>query len=209
MKYLLFIFVILILADRNVHPINVTSDYASAKYLQSEITAEVIMFESIPGYPNYQFNMETLEVKSLERKIKMWHGGYRTHYERILIPHNYMGYYQIALHNEEGGKTLRRHQISWIVKYGELPPKPLQIDHIDANKINDHWSNLQILTNRQNCSKHHQQRGTKYPRGVSWLKDNKKYMAKIYKNNKQVYIGSFDTISEASTAYQNALRNLE
>jgi len=161
------------------------------------------MFKAIPNFPNYQFNPETLEVKSLKRKAYCGLGRYNTVKEKILkLCKNHKGYYQYILYNDKGGKRFSRSQISWLVRYGSLPQKPLQIDHIDANKTNDYWWNLQALTNRENCSKRYWQNGTKYPTGVYLHKTSQKYMARIQINGQEIYLGLHKTVVAASNAYQ-------
>ena len=118
------------------------------------------------------------------------------------------GYYQFSLW-DNGNRTLfGRYQISWLVEYGSLPPKPLQIDHIDGDKTNDHIKNLQALTSRENCSKAHQQNGKTLPAGVSYKKRNKKYVAQIWIDNKKKHLGLFTTVELASASYQKALESL-
>jgi hypothetical protein len=41
------------------------------------------------------------------------------------------------------------------------------------------------------------------PTGVTYLKENKKYMSKINLNGKQIYLGSFSSIDEAHKARLN------
>lgn len=164
-----------------------------------------IMWLSIPNYPNYQFNPETLEVKSLERDTKSGAGNYAKQ-ERILKPsRNRQGYLQFGLCNGSGAKTLKRSQISWLVKHGELPPRPLQIDHINADKNCDYIWNLQVLTNRQNISKGWQQNGTKYPTGISWDRERKKFFVCIGMGGKTKFLGRFVCAKEASEAYKNEI----
>ena len=202
------IFVVLILADRLIAE-NATSDCASAKSLISEITTEVIMFIPIPNFPNYQFNNETLEVKSLGRNVANRWGGWYKKEEQVLKPIlNWQGYYYLSLCNENGTRTFRRSQICWLANKGELPSRGYTVDHIDADKANDRFGNLQKLTHRANCSKGCQENGTEYPTGVCWHKQREKYQAQITIGDKNVYLGLFVTVDEASNAYQKALAGL-
>ncbi len=162
------------------------------------------MFIKIPDYPNYQFNPETLEVRSLNKGMRLGTGNYARP-GRILKPLGVRGDYVFSLYNENGQKTFRRSQISWLVHYGNLPEKPLQIDHIDADKSNDCWENLQILNPRQNTSKGYQDNGTKYPTGVSWYKKTGKFRAAITIDGKIKHLCYLDSLAVASLAYQKAL----
>ncbi len=166
------------------------------------------MFQSIPGFPNYEFCVETLQVKSLGRKVKN-KKGYRAVKETILKPTltNY-GYFQFGLCKDSKKHSLNRSYISWLVNTGSLPPKHLQIDHIDAVKTNDKFENLQLLTPRQNTTKGHQQNGRKLLTGVYQHKKNKNYYSRIWINSEDKYLGSFTTVEAASVAYQKALESL-
>jgi hypothetical protein len=87
----------------------------------------------------------------------------------------------------------------------------LTVDHIDGNKINNNISNLQLLSLRENASKHQKEKGTKskymgvYPykgkRGTTWL-------AKIYYNGKMRHLGTYPTEKMASLAYQYKLEQI-
>jgi len=167
------------------------------------------MFQSIPGFPDYEFCTETLQVKSLGRKVKNGE-HYMVVKEKILKPTlSKGGYVHFGLYKDGKLYHFKRSQISWLVNTGSLPSKPLQIDHKDAVKINDKFSNLQLLTLRQNCSKAHQQNGTKYPTGVYWNRKKKKYQAQININGKTKYLGCLTTVEAASATYQKALGGLE
>ena len=78
------------------------------------------------------------------------------------------------------------------------------VDHIDNNPLNDYLYNLQLLTHRENISKN-----AKNKVGYTGVqKARKKYTSKIYINNKQIYLGTFETAEEASQAYQKELKKI-
>jgi hypothetical protein len=83
----------------------------------------------------------------------------------------------------------------------------LVIDHIDSNKLNNHIDNLRVVTQRENISKEKSIKSG-LPTGVYFRKDIKKYITQIQINNKRINLGSFNTIEEASNAYQNKLKTL-
>ncbi|MHA2099654.1 MAG: HNH endonuclease [Candidatus Kariarchaeaceae archaeon] len=160
------------------------------------------MWKDIPNYPNYQFNIDTLEVKSLARITSNQYNGK----ERILKSHFNNGYYLYVLYNEEGQRTLKRSQICWLVYNGNLPPKGIVIDHINENRQEDHIWNLQELTNRENTSKGWiNKKRSNYPIGVTLHRKTNTYRSRIKRNNKEICLGYFKTIKEASDVYQNAL----
>ena len=74
-----------------------------------------------------------------------------------------------------------------------------QIDHIDRDRLNNHITNLRVVTNAEN------QQNTK-AKGYGYHKANKKWIAYIRLNDKQEYLGSFDTEEEAKQARAEAVR---
>jgi hypothetical protein len=81
-----------------------------------------------------------------------------------------------------------------------------EIDHIDCNKINNHYTNLRWTTSRQNIRNILKRDGalSKYL-GVSYDKQNQKWKAQIRINKKQKHIGNFDTEEEAYQAFRDAV----
>jgi tetratricopeptide (TPR) repeat protein len=85
------------------------------------------------------------------------------------------------------------------------------VDHIDSNPRNNHVDNLRLITHRENCSREKTLKSG-LPTGV-WLNSNrklpkKKYRASIVVRRKALCLGSYQTIDEASKAYQDALNSL-
>ena len=64
------------------------------------------------------------------------------------------GYFQVRLWNEFGDKLYYVHRLVWETFEGDIP-KNKQIDHIDGDTSNNHISNLQLVTIRQNTKKYH------------------------------------------------------
>jgi hypothetical protein len=75
------------------------------------------------------------------------------------------------------------------------------VNHIDGNKLNNCIKNLEWVNQRENNCYQHINRGM--PTGVTYLKENKKYMAKINLNGKQIYLGSFVSLEDAHKARLN------
>ena len=81
-----------------------------------------------------------------------------------------------------------------------------QVDHIDNNKINNHPSNLRIVSNRTNCQNKLIHKEGKVC-GVR--KVGKKYNAYISIQGKRVDLGVFDTEEEAKEAYLKAVEGMQ
>lgn len=75
------------------------------------------------------------------------------------------------------------------------------VDHIDNNKLNNHLSNLQVITQTKNIDKDRFRRNlSSKVRGISYYNKLKKWVAQTYIKNKRIYIGSFDTENSAIEA---------
>lgn len=89
------------------------------------------------------------------------------------------------------------------------PTKEQLIDHKDLNKANNRKYNLRIANKQTNginrpCNKNNKL-GVK---GVSLNSDNKTYSARIVYNNKEYYLGSFETLEKAKQVRLEAEKEL-
>jgi hypothetical protein len=82
------------------------------------------------------------------------------------------------------------------------------VDHINNIQTDNRLVNLQLISNRENSSKD-KKGGTSKFVGVSYLKRDKKWRARIRINDKQIFLGSFKSEKEASKYYKNALTCVE
>ncbi len=91
--------------------------------------------------------------------------------------------------------NLAVHRVAWKMVTGKDPVDT--INHINRDPFDNRWVNLREATRSQQCwnssqpSKH--MKGAK-PQGKKWI-------ARIRRNGKEIYIGSFDTEMEAHLAY--------
>lgn len=87
------------------------------------------------------------------------------------------------------------------------PPPDLDVDHRDANGLNNLRSNLRIATptqNSWNTGKHKNNKSGH--KGVSW--DRGKWRVRIKVGDKYLHLGRFSDLQEAASAYQEtALRH--
>ncbi|MFA7100704.1 MAG: HNH endonuclease [Bacilli bacterium] len=86
-------------------------------------------------------------------------------------------------------------------------PKGLEIDHKDLNPLNNQKSNLRICTGSQNCMNRLPRKNTssKY-KGVSWMKRNKKWIAYVCINRITIYLGIYNSESNAAKVYDKAAK---
>jgi hypothetical protein len=111
------------------------------------------------------------------------------------------GYWKISIDK----KPYAAHRLAWFYVYGYFPD--LSIDHINGIKTDNKISNLRLVThseNLQNIYAPRKNNKTSKTLGVSWFKRDKKWQAEIQVNKKRIYLGRYDSLSEAEDAYLNA-----
>jgi hypothetical protein len=168
------------------------------------------IWKDIPNYEGLYQVSNFGNVKSLERYVKGKVEN-RLQKENILSKRlvGNLGnqYYAVTLCNNKDRKQIK---VSVLVAMAFLNHTPnkydgLLIDHIDGNKLNNHLSNLQLVTNRKNSSKDRKNKTSKFT-GVSWHKQSNKWLAQVRRNNKVEYLGVFEKEEEAAIAYLNSLQ---
>lgn len=80
------------------------------------------------------------------------------------------------------------------------------VDHIDGDRLNNKIDNLRQCTNAENIRNQGKHKGKTLPKGVAAHQG--KYIAQITKNYKSHYLGVFDTVPEAVSAYNAAAKNM-
>jgi hypothetical protein len=85
-------------------------------------------------------------------------------------------------------------------------PESHLIDHIDGNTLNNHIENLRLVTNKENQRNRTviNKNNTSGCTGVTWDKNKRKWLAQISVNNKNKYLGRYETKEEAASAYNEA-----
>lgn len=166
------------------------------------------LWKPVPGYEGIYEVSNLGSIKSLERKV-MFKCGKRfyTQNESIKKPTlDENGYLYVNLYRDSKKKSFKLHQI---VAMAFLDHKPsgvnVVVDHIDNNRLNNHLSNLQVITQRENSTK---DKG-KVCTGAYKYTNYDGYFSSIRINGKSVYLGSFKTEYEAAKAYQNKLKEIE
>lgn len=79
-------------------------------------------------------------------------------------------------------------------------PKEFVVDHINHDGLDNRRCNLRVITfaqnlqNRRGAQPNNRSSGV---RGVTWHKQRKKWQAQARLNNKEIYLGMYETIEEA------------
>ncbi len=97
----------------------------------------------------------------------------------------------------------RAHRLAWLYMTGEWPL--LQIDHIDRDRSNNRWINLREASQQQNSANMSRPNATGR-KGVRASANGERWIAMISVNYQSLYLGTFDTIDQASAAYAAAAR---
>lgn len=87
------------------------------------------------------------------------------------------------------------------------PPKNLQVDHINGNRLDNRRINLRVCTNRQNSANQQTPKhNTSGFKGVTWHKINKNWNAGIKILGKRIHLGVFQDKKSAARAYNKAAK---
>ena len=150
--------------------------------------------------------MEWCWIQDYENIYKIYKNGdiekyYKNGNTLILKPtkHKKTGYLIVNLFKKGKRKLFSIHRLIGIHFIPNPENKP-NIDHIDGDKLNNSISNLRWVSHQEN-NLNTKNRG-KYKRGVSFIKDVKKFRAQIQINGKRIYLGEYETEDEAAESYR-------
>jgi hypothetical protein len=142
----------------------------------------------------------SLEHFKNEQGCKAWHTRFSG--REVGCLNNTTGYLMVGLQ----GSMYRVHRIIAVLE-GLLTSlnDNLQIDHIDGGRANNKLPNLRSVTNQVNLKNQKMNKNNSTGvTGVCWCKREGKYFARGYRTVdgkiKQIYLGYFTDLSEASKA---------
>ena len=116
------------------------------------------------------------------------------------------GYLNVGVYFDKKQRCMYVHRLIYETFNGSVP-NGYELDHVDGNRTNNSIDNLEVVTRRENVNRAYKRNGVKknLPTGVFVSGDGKKrkkpYFSTISINGKPKYLGSFETIKEAETAY--------
>lgn len=124
---------------------------------------------------------------------------------------NFRGYYSVELYHKNNPKESNSKEIHRFVAEHFLDSwnPNLNVDHIDMNKLNNHYLNLRMCTKSQNAMNRTKQIDNKSGfKGVYWNTQKNKWIAQCKKDGKQHYLGSYDNKLDAARAYMEGAKKL-
>tara|TARA_R110001632_G_scaffold23431_1_gene66338 strand:+ start:51 stop:596 length:546 start_codon:yes stop_codon:yes gene_type:complete len=122
---------------------------------------------------------------------------------------NSRGYLRVTTCVNNKNKFIQTHHVVWFFEYGEWPTQCM--DHVDGVKTNNHYTNLRLVTNRENLQAYRKSIKSSSPyQGVTKNKRSGKFSTRIRagEGSKQHYLGYFACELEAARAYDRALVGL-
>ena len=155
-------------------------------------------FREIKGYE------EDYQVSNLGRVLSLKHGK-----ERILKQSfTGIGYLKVGLHKNGKSSPKKVHQLVAIAFLGHIPDgHNICVDHVDNDKLNNNVTNLQLITNRENCSKDSRKNIGKY-KGVTYSKRDNSWWGRVTYQGKSYGTTTVKTELEAYELYKELLNKL-
>lgn len=153
-------------------------------YIELELFERKIRF-----YDENHIEMEFREKKDNWRPVKIGlkmknrDDGYKT-----ITVGKYGFHYNVTVHR----LVFYAHNPSWDFYNASTDNS---IDHIDGNKQNNSITNLQCISNQENCF------NRRKAKGYYWSKRKKKWHSQIHVNGKNINLGYFDNEEDAHNCY--------
>ena len=106
----------------------------------------------------------------------------------------------VGCHTKKDGKKSNILMHRMIMK----PPKGVEIDHIDGNRLNNQKSNLRFATSSQNKINRGARKDNKSGyKGVSWHKQRNCWAVRLMINGKYQHLGLFQDKHKAAQVYND------
>lgn len=113
---------------------------------------------------------------------------------------SYTGGYVVRLTYAPGKPRVKIFMHREILK----PPPGMMGDHRFGNRLDNRRENLRVCTSAENSRNRRTSNGRALPKGVCWPARDRRFRAKITVDGRDIYLGSFLTVTEAEAAYNAA-----
>lgn len=167
------------------------------------------VFKDIPNYYGLYQISNLGNVKSLSKLIIRKDSNYYTKEKILKHKIDGSGYLFVCLCVNQDRKYLKIHQLVSIVFLNHKPDgtQKIVVDHINNIKTDNRLINLQLISQRENSSKNHKNKTSKYT-GVSLVKNNK-YRASITYKGKTINLGEYKCETLAFIKYIKFINNIK
>ena len=151
--------------------------------------------EELKGYLKYDINTGLfISLVSTQNKIKV--GSVAGCHSRVGREKPYV---IIGINK----KLYFAHRLAWLYVHEEWPE--VEIDHIDGDTLNNKLENLRAVDRSGNMRNRRISSNNKSGvTGVFWSNKDSRWIATIKSNQKNIYLGCFKNIQEASDCRKNA-----
>jgi hypothetical protein len=95
----------------------------------------------------------------------------------------------------------------WLHRLILDPPKGMEIDHVNGNKLDNRRLNIRVCTHQQNLrNRALPKTNTSGFKGVRWHKRDQLWYAQTHIGNKYVHFGSYKNLKDAVNAYDEGVK---
>ena len=108
---------------------------------------------------------------------------------------------RVAAHRKDGGNIFLHRLIN-------NTPNGMDTDHINRNTFDNRRSNLRTATHTENMRNRIKRSGSSKYKGVTWVKQREKWMARIKHGDREKSLGHYATEEEAAHVYDKAAKEL-
>lgn len=208
-----------LITESGLYSLIIRSNKPEAKVFKKWITSEVLPsirkqysieeWVDITGYEGFYQVSNLGRVKTLSRTIVNKFNSYKSKEKLKKLTISSDGRYsQVTLCKEKKVKTFQIHKLVAIAFLNHKPNGHfIVIDHINNVQTDNRVENLQIISQRENCSKDKSGYSSMYT-GVYYDKSAKSYISRIRVGGEKKYLGCFRTEIEAHLAYQRELQKI-
>lgn len=159
-----------------------------------------ILLEYEPETGRFFWRYRPVEMFKRERVFKWWN---RVYAGQVAGGIDRQGYRKVTIN----GKYVALHRLAWAFMFGRWPDG--EIDHINGDKSDNRIANLHDVGRSENSRNMPIQSNNRSGvTGVSRVSKTGLWRADIYRNRRQVHLGSFPTKEQAIAARKAAEKGL-
>ena len=118
------------------------------------------------------------------------------------------GYLHVQFSKDGRPVSYKAHRVAWLLHY-KVDPGNMEVDHINHDKSCNKIENLRLVDHKEQCGNFSKsKRNTSGVTGLSWHKNNSKWVAYIHKDGERCYLGIFEDKWDAICCRKSAENRL-